>query len=214
MNQRDEKIFKHLMQQYKNQYDLNGYARTAYDEDLESYKGYRNPNEYPLQFNESFNKILPIIYTILSRFMDQMYQTSNVVSVKPTKNKNINGAKSVEGVLNHQLENLNSIDNQGGSYLTMMKWFFNALTFGKGIAKCYWRKEERISPKRMVLPIPKFDNAGNLIGMEPYDHISQEMQIAYDGPYVEILHNKLFVPILIIEVSPRCLRCFVCMHVQ
>jgi len=194
MNKRDEEIFKHLMQQYKIQYDLNGYNRTDYDENLESYLGYRNPQEYPLAFNESFNKILPIIYTILSRFMDQMYQTSNIVSIKPRKNKDIQNAKSIEAVLNYQLESLNDIDNQGGSYLTMMKWFFNALTFGKGIVKCYWKKEERISPKRMVLPIPEFDRAGNFVGMKPYDHLSQEMQIAYDGPYVEVLHNKLFVP--------------------
>jgi len=194
MNKRDEPIFKHLMQQYKIQYDLNGYNRDNYDDNLEYYLSYRNPQEYPLAFNESFNKILPIIYTILSRFMDQMYQTSNIVSVKPRKNKDIQNAKSVEAVLNYQLESLNSIDNQGGSYLTMMKWFFNALTFGKGIVKCYWKKEERISPKRVVLPIPEFDRAGNLIGMKPYDHLTQEMQIAYDGPYAEVLHNKLFVP--------------------
>ena len=182
------------MQQYKIQYDLNGYNRDNYDENLEYYLSYRNSQEYPLAFNESFNKILPIIYTILSRFMDQMYQTSNIVSVKPRKNKDINNAKSVEAVLNYQLESLNNIDNQGGSYLTMMKWFFNALTFGKGIVKCYWKKEERISPKRLVLPIPEFDGRGNLVGMRPYDHLTQEMQIAYDGPYVEVLHNKLFVP--------------------
>ncbi|RLC75583.1 MAG: hypothetical protein DRJ03_30070 [Chloroflexi bacterium] len=194
MNKKDEKIFKHLMQQYKIQYDLNGYNRDNYDENLEYYLSYRNSQEYPLAFNESFNKILPIIYTILSRFMDQMYQTSNIVSVKPRKNKDINNAKSVEAVLNYQLESLNNIDNQGGSYLTMMKWFFNALTFGKGIVKCYWKKEERISPKRLVLPIPEFDGRGNLVGMRPYDHLTQEMQIAYDGPYVEVLHNKLFVP--------------------
>ncbi len=194
MNKRDEPIFKYLMAQYKNQYDLNDYSRTEYDENLESYNGYRNAQQYPLAFNESFNKILPIIYTILSRFMDQMYQTSNVVSVKPRKNKDIQNAKSVEAVLNYQLESLNDIDNQGGSYLTMMKWFFNALTFGKGIAKCYWQKEERISPKRVVLPMPEFDASGRLVGMKPYDHLTQEMQTTYDGPYVEIIHNKLFVP--------------------
>jgi len=194
MNKRDEPIFKHLMQQYKNQYDLNGYNRTDYDENLESYTGYRNPQQYPLAFNESFNKILPIIYSTLASFMDQMYQTSNIVSIKPRKNKDIQNAKSVEAVLNYQLESLNDIDNQGGSYLTMMKWFFNALTFGKGVAKCYWRKEERISPKRLALPVPEFDRAGNYQGMKVIDHISQEMQTVYDGPYVEVLHNKLFVP--------------------
>jgi len=194
MNKRDEPIFKHLMQQYKNQYDLNGYYRTDHDENHEAYMGYRNEQQYPLAFNESFNKILPIIYTILSRFMDQMYQTSNIVSIKPRKNKDIQNAKSVEAVLNYQLESLNDIDNQGGSYLTMMKWFFNALTFGKGITKCYWKKEERISPRRMALPVPEFDRMGNYQGMKVIDHISQEMQTIYDGPYVEVLHNKLFVP--------------------
>jgi len=126
--------------------------------------------------------------------MDQLYQSGNIVSVKPRKKRDIRNAKSVEAVLNFQLENLNSIDMQGGSYLTMMKWFFNALAFGKGVVKAYWKKEERIGPKRIMLPKPNFDRLGNFQGMDTIDHISQEMQTFYDGPYVEVLHNKLFVP--------------------
>jgi hypothetical protein len=126
--------------------------------------------------------------------MDQLYQSGNIVSVKPRKGRDVERAKAVEGVLNFQLESLNNIDTQGGSYLTMMKWFFNALVYGKGIAKAYWRKEERITPRRMAIPVPKLDMFGNLVGMDIMDHVSQEMQTLYDGPYVEILHNKLFIP--------------------
>ena len=194
MNERDENIFKHLMERYKFHWDANQYARSNYNEDLEYYRGYRNSADYPLAYNESFNRILPIIHTILSRFMDQIYQAGNIVSVKPRKSKDVSRAKSVEGVLNYQMENLNCIDTSGGSYLTMMKWFFNALTFGKGIIKAYWRKEERIGPVRMALPIPNFDRFGNFQGMNIIDHVSQEMQVVYDGPYVEVLHNKLFLP--------------------
>jgi len=194
MNKRDTEIFRILLQRYKDQWDRNLYNRENYDEELEYYLGYRNASFYPLAYNHVFNRILPIIYTILSRFMDQLYQTSNIVSIKPRKKRDIKNANSVEAVLNFQLENLNSIDMQGGSYVTMLKWFFNALTFGKGIAKCYWRKEDRISPRRMILQSPNFDSFGNFQGMDPIDHISQEMQTVYDGPYVEILHNKLFLP--------------------
>ena len=194
MNKRDEKIYKHLMERYKFQWDANSYYRTNHDENLEAYRGYRDQSEYPLVYNESFNRILPIIYTILSRYMDQMYQSANIVSVKPRKSRDIERAKMIEGVLNFQLETLNDIDAQGGSYLTMMNWFFNTLTFGKGIAKAYWRKEERIMPKRIALPMPKFDRMGNFMGNETMDYIDQEMQVAYDGPYIEILHNKLFLP--------------------
>ncbi|MFX0194533.1 MAG: hypothetical protein ACFFCW_00300 [Candidatus Hodarchaeota archaeon] len=194
MNQRDERIFKHFMERYKFHWDKNQYYRTNHDENLEYYRGYRNTADYPLAYNENFNRILPIIYTILSRYMDQLYQGSNIVSVKPRKRKDIERAKAVEGVLNFQLETLNDIDTQGGSYLTMYKWFFNTLTFGKGIAKIYWRKEERISPKRIALPMPNFDRFGNFQGYQIIDHVSQEMQMVYNGPYVEVVHNKLFLP--------------------
>lgn len=194
MNERDETIFKHLMLKYKEHWDLNQYARTNYDSDLEYYRGYRNTADYPLAYNENFNRILPIIFTILARFMDQLYQGGNIVSVKPRKRVDVARSKAVEGVLNYQMETLNDVDSQGGSYLTMMKWFFNALTFGKGIIKLYWRKEERISPVRMALPVPNFDSFGRFQGMDVMDHISQEMQIVYDGPYAEVLHNKLFLP--------------------
>ena len=121
-------IFKHLMTLYKEYWDRNEYARSNYDSALEKYLGYRNANLYPLAYNEVFNRILPIVYTILARFMDQMYQAGNIVSVKPRASERLDGARRVEGVLNAQLENLNSIDAQGGSYLTVMKWFFNALS--------------------------------------------------------------------------------------
>lgn len=194
MTKKEREIFSYLMAAYKDQWDRNEYARTNYNTDLEYYLGYRYQNAYPLAYNEVFNRILPIIYTILSRFMDQLYQSGNIVSVKPRKKRDIYNAKAVEAVLNFQLESLNNIDMQGGSYLTMLKWFFNALTFGKGIAKAYWRKEERIGPRRIAIPIPKFDRLGNFQGWDVMDHITQEMQTTYDGPYVEILHNKLFVP--------------------
>ena len=168
MNQKDESIYKALMARYKSQWDMCGYNRTNYDEDLEYYTGYRNPNGYPLAYNESFNRILPIIYTILSRFMDQLYQSPNIVSVKPRKMADHERAKVAEAVLNFQMENLNSIDVQGGSYMTMYKWLFNALTFGKGVVKCYWRKEERIMPKRMALQSPNFQG-GNFQGMDTID---------------------------------------------
>jgi hypothetical protein len=193
MNEHEEQIFKHFMARYKEHWDRNQYARDNYDTDLECYRGYRDPSQYPLAYNIGFNKVLPIVHTILSRFMDQLYQSGNVVSVKPRKKQDIERAKSVEGVLNFQLENLNCVDMMGGSYMTMFKWFFNALTYGKGIVKCYWRKEERISPRRIAIPIPKFKN-GELVGIDAIDHIQQEAQIVYDGPYVEVLHNKLFLP--------------------
>ena len=194
MNKRDETIYKHLMEQYKFHWDKNQYYRTEHDTCMEYYRGYRNAGDYPLIYNTSFNRILPIIHTLLSRFMDQLYQGNNIVSVKPRKRKDVDRAKSAEGILNFQLDSLNEIDAQGGSYLTMFKWFFNALTFGKGIIKAYWRKEERIGPKRMTLPKPEFDRFGNFQGYGVVDYITTEMQTVYDGPYVEVLHNKLFLP--------------------
>ncbi len=194
MNERETEIFKYLMKAYQDQWDRNAYARRDYDSDLQAYIGYRNPQQYPLAYNESFNKILPIIYTILSRQMSQLYQGGNIVAVKPRKNKDVQNAKSVEGVLNFQLESLNSIDMQGGSYLTMLKWLLTTSIFGKGIVKAYWRKEDRITPRRMMLQIPNFDSLGNFQGYDQIDHISQEMQTVYDAPYIEVLHNKLFVP--------------------
>jgi hypothetical protein len=194
VSERELAIFKALMQRYKSQWDMNQKTRSNYDEDLEYYLGYRNPQDYPLAFNESFNRILPIIYTILSRFMDQIFQSGNIVAVKPRKNQNVDSAKSVEAVLNFQMESMNNIDMQGGAYLTMYKWFFNMLTFGKGILKTYWRKEERISPMRQVVPVPAFDRRGNFQGWDQADNIVMMPQIVYDGPYCEVLHNKTFIP--------------------
>lgn len=194
MNRREEDIFRYVMKIYKDQWDRNEYNRDNYNEDLEYYLGYRNAANYPLAYNETFNRILPLVYTILSRFMDQLYQSGNIVSVKPRKSKDIQNAKSVESVLNFQMENLNSIDEGGGSYNVMLKWFFNMLNFGTGIIKAYWRKDERISPRRIAQPMPQFDSFGNFQGWDVMDYISMENTPVYDQPYLEVLHNKLCVP--------------------
>jgi hypothetical protein len=195
-NKNDEKIFKHFMAAYKHQWDLNQYCRTQYDEDLEHYRSYKSPSETPLAYNVSFNKLLPRMYTMLSRFMDQLYQagSADLISVRPRKRGDVERAPRVQGLLNYQLETLNNIDMQGGSYLFNFSWMFNALTFGKGIAKMYWRREERITPRRIDVPIPKFGPGGRLVGLDHKPMLVEAPQMVYDGPYAEVLHNKMFVP--------------------
>ena len=196
MNKRDETAFKHFLSAYKIQWDLNSYYRTRHDENLEYYRGWRNPEKYPLAYNMSFNKLLPRIMTILARFMEQLYQggASNLVSVRPRKRGDVERAPRVEGLLNYQLEGLNDIDEQGGSYAFNFAWLFNAITFGKGICKMYWKREERISPMRIDVPIPQFDERGNVVGIDFRPMIVEMPQMVYDAPYAEVLHNKLFVP--------------------
>ena len=194
MNNQERRAYEHFLPLYKTNWDKNQYNRTNYDEDLEFYLGYRNEYKYPFAYNESFNKILPTIMTILSRFMDQLYQSGNLISVRARTRNDVERKTMVEGLLNYQMETMNDIDMQGGSYLTMLKWLFNGICFGKGIVKAYWKKEERIMPKRMAVPVPQFDDAGRVVGVETLDHVSMESQVLYDQPYLEVLHNKLFVP--------------------
>lgn len=196
MTDRELECFQHFIKAYKYQYDLNDYARDNYDEDLEYYLSYRNSQDFPLAFNMSFNKLLPRIFTVLSRFMEQIYQagTGNLVSVRPRKRADVDRAPRVEGLLNFQLENLNSIDMTGGSYIFNLEWMFNAITFGNGICKLLWKKEERIAPARITIPVPRFAPNGQYIGSEPVEILRELPQIVYDGPYAEVIHNKLFIP--------------------
>lgn len=192
MIKRDFDAFTHFIKAYKYQWDLNQTMREKYDEDLEYYVGYREKSKYPLVYNEPFNKLLPKTTTILSRFMDQMYQagTGDLISVRPRKKSDVERAPRVQGLLNYQLENLNSIDQQGGSYLFNLQWMLNAVNFGKGIAKLYWRKEQRIAPRRVQMPVLSEDGRG----LKMQDMLIEAPQIVYDGPYAEVIHNKLFVP--------------------
>ena len=196
MTDREFECFSHFIKAYKFNWDQNQHVRDNYDEDLEFYLSHREESDYPLAFNMSFNKLLPRIMTVLSRFMEQLYQagTGNLVSVRARKAADMESAPRVEGLLNFQLENLNSIDQSGGSYLFNFEWMFNALTFGNGVCKLLWKKEERIAPQRITIPIPKFAPNGQLIGMEPMEILKELPQIMYDGPYAEVIHNKLFVP--------------------
>ncbi len=195
MNKRDLEAFKFFLSAWKTNWDLNQYARDWYDEDLELYRGYRQHSDYPFAYNLSFNKLLPRVYTVLAQFMEQLYQagTGNLASVRPRKRGDVERAPRVQGLLNYQLETLNEIDEYGGSYYFNFNWMFNALTFGKGIAKLYWRKEQRIMPRRVSLPQPVFDG-DVIVGFQPVQIVIPDEQMVYDGPYAEVLHNKLFNP--------------------
>ena len=195
MNKRDLEAFKFFLSAWKHNWDLNSYVREWYDEDLEFYRGYRKGSDYPFSYNLSFNKLLPRVYTVLAQFMEQLYQagTSDLVSVRPRKRGDVERAPRVQGLLNYQLETLNEIDEYGGSYYFNFNWMFNALTFGKGISKLYWRKEERIMPRRVTIPQPVFDG-NRLLGFEQRQIIIPDNQVVYDGPYAEVLHNKMFNP--------------------
>lgn len=196
MTKRDEAAFKYFLSQWKTNWDLNQYYRTWYDEDLEFYRGYRNEHNFPMAYNLSFNKLMPRVHTVMSRFMDQLYQggTADLVSVRPRKRGDVERAPRIQGLLNYQLESLNECDQQGGSYLFNFQWMFNALTFGKGICKLYWKKEERTAPRRMTYMQPMFDNMGRVVGVQPAQVLMNDMQVVYDGPYAEVIHNKCFNP--------------------
>ena len=195
MNDNEEKALKHFLTAYKHQWDLNQKARENYDEDLEFYTGYRNVDDYPLAYNMTFPQLLPRIMTMMSRMLEQIYQggAQDLVGVRPRSRNDVERAPRVQGLLSYQLETLNDIDVAGGSYLFNFEWMCNALSWGKGIAKLYWRKEERIAPQRITIPLPKMQN-GVIVGYEYKSVVVQAPQVMYDGPYAEVLHNKCFVP--------------------
>jgi hypothetical protein len=188
MTKREDEALKHFIKAYKHQWDLNEYYRTQYDEDFEYYVDYRNEDDYPLAYDMFFPLLLPRIMTMLARMLGQLYQggTSDLVGVRPRSKDDIDRAPRVEGLLNFQLENLNDIDMQGGSYLFHLNWMCNALSWGKGIAKVYWRKEERIAPKRISIPVPQFNKVGQLIGIQNRTLMVKAPQIVYDAPYCRL----------------------------
>ena len=196
MNEKQLQAFKHFLKAYEHQYQLNKYAYDAYDDDLEFYHGYKHQNKYPLPYQQSFNKLMPRVYNVLARFMEHIYQggTNGLVSVASRTAKDTDRAPRVAGLLNHQLSRLNDIDEHGHGYMHTFTWLFNALTFGKGITKLYWRKEERITPKRVRVPKPRFDQAGQVVGIDYEDFVIEQPSVIYDQPYAEVLHNKMFVP--------------------
>lgn len=78
--------------------------------------------------------------------------------------------------------------------MTMFQWLFNALTFGTGVVKLHWRRDERILPSRVTVPVPVLDQYGRIVGLNKKSMITKMPQMVYNGPYAEVLHPKLCVP--------------------
>lgn len=199
MNTSEKEAFSYFSQTYHRLKTLNQPYRDKFDKYDEYYRGYREKTKYPFAYNYSMKKIIPVIYTILSRMMSHLYRTGgDVVVVKPRKSTNVRSAELAGGVLNYQLNNLNAIDFQGGSYMVMLQWILSCLAHGKGIVRAYWRKDEEIMPQRIMLNVPQFDtdNMGNthMMGMQPRELMIEKPQIVYDGPYIENIPVRHWLP--------------------
>lgn len=196
LTEREKDCLNHFYTMFEHQWKLNDIYRTQYDEDLEYYIGYRDEKKYPLFYNMFFPQLLPRILTMLGRMLEQIYQggTNELVSARPRKRSDVERAPRIRGLLNYQLENLNAIDKAGSSYLFNLQWMTNALAWGKGVAKLYWRKEERIAPLRKYFPFPVLDKSGRIQGFDIRSTIVEAPQIVYDAPYAEVLHPKMAVP--------------------
>ena len=194
----EQEAFSYFIQAYTRLKDLNGPYRDNFDKYDEYYRGYRHDNRYPFAYNYAYNKIVPTVYTMLSRFMSHLYRNDEFVVVKARKKQDINRADMAAGVLNYQLQNMNSVDYQGGAYMLMLQWFLSALIYGKGIMRVYWRKEERIMPRRIDLQVPQIqmgeDGLPFIAGMEHREMIREAPQIVYDGPYMENIPVRQFLP--------------------
>jgi hypothetical protein len=198
MNKIEKEAYNYFSQSYTRLKDLNQPYRDNFDDYDEYYRGYRESSKYPMAYNYSFNKIISVIYTVLSRLMGQLYQSGDIVAIKPRSSNDVDRAKRIEGMLNFQMENLNGSDMQGGSYMIMFMWLLNSLIFGKGVVRAYWRKDESIIPKRYDLNIPvfEFDQYGNpyIVDKKHQELIIPEKQIVYDGPYVENIPIRNWFP--------------------
>ena len=117
MTERHLACFKHFLAGYQNQWKLNSYNRTKYDEQFGYYVSHREEADYPLAYSMVFNKLMPRVTNVLARFMEHLYQggSHNLVSVRARKGADVDRATRVEGLLNFQLEKLNDIDEYGGS---------------------------------------------------------------------------------------------------
>ena len=193
----EEEAFSYFTQTYSRLKNLNKPYHDKFDTYDEFYGGYRSDTKYPFAYNYSFNKIIPVIYTILSNFMSQLYRNQDIVVVKPKSGKDIFRADIIQGVLTHQLTNMNDVDYQGGSYLVFLMWFLHTLVHGKGVLRAYWRKEEATVPFRRDIQIPIFEETPYGIainGMENRSLSFEQTQTIYDAPYLENIPNRNFFP--------------------
>lgn len=198
MNEREKEAYDYFMQTYFRLRDLNQPYRDKFDDYDEYYRGYRDDTQYPFAYNYSYNKMISVIYTVIGNFMAHLYRDDDLVVVKPKRKADIQRAEVAAGVLNHQLNNMNDVDFQGGSYMLFLQWFLSAMVFGKGIMRAYWRKEERVMPVRKEIMIPQigFSPGGEayLAGQQMREIVYPETQIAYDAPYIENIPVRQFLP--------------------
>lgn len=198
MTKKEKEAYNYFIQEYQRLKNLNQPYRDKFNDYIEYYRGYVDKSKYPMAYNYSYNKVLPIILRELESMMSHLYKSGDIVAVKPLTKADIQGAVRVGNTLNFQMGNLNSIDQSGGSYMMMMQWILSSLIFGKGVVKCYWRKEEGMGAKRIIkrTPIVEWDAANRpaIVGYDSQDYVVENTQLLYNGPYVENIPIRQFMP--------------------
>jgi hypothetical protein len=194
MNKQELAAYDYFMQAYYRLRDLNQPYRDNFDKYDEYYRGYRADSDYPFAYNYSYNKMISTIYTVIGNFMSHLYRDDDLVVVKPKRSSDIQRAEVASGVLNHQLNNMNSVDFQGGSYMLFLQWFLSAMVFGKGIMRAYWRKEEKVMPVRKEIMIPQmgFSPSGEV-------YLAGEQMKELVTPNIEVFKRCLPVVIFILS---------------
>jgi len=198
MTKKEREAYNYFIQEYHRLKNLNQPYRNQFNDYIEYYRGYVDKTRYPMAYNYSYNKILPIILRELESMMGHLYRGGDVVAVRPRSKADIQAAERVGDILNFQMDNLNGLDSQGGSFWVMINWILSALIFGKGVVKAYWMREEGPSPIRQVqrVPVVWWDTANrpHIVDYEYKDIIVDQVGTIYNGPYIENIPIRQFLP--------------------
>jgi hypothetical protein len=160
LSQKEEKAKTLVMDRYRTY--LN-YRKTNYDKKWIDYtRQYRskieNEAEYPYMARLFIPYSFTSVETTIPRLMGAIFSSDPVIAVKPRIQDDVENAKTMEQLVNYQIEQMNLFN-------TSISLFKDACILGTFISKVDWKKESR-QKKRIALEevYENYDEMGNPVG--------------------------------------------------
>ena len=167
-------------------------------------RGQRPEKTYDWQSNVVINKVFQVVWTTIPYVVQKIFGASPIVGIKGPDRFD-KETKHREQILEYwyTMQPGNS-KNCTPFFLVMISWVLRSLLNGVGFMKKTWHQKIESETSVMKTIVPKFDEAGNQVGTEPYDAKRTVTNPVEDWPYNVVVNNRDIVVDWLLQPGQSC----------
>lgn len=180
--------------------ELNSMYETLYA----MMRGDRPEKTYDWQSNIVINKVFQVVWTTIPYVVQKVFGASPVIGVKGPDRMD-KGAHHREKILEfwNTFQPGNS-KNHTPFFLILVSWTLRSLLNGVGFLKKTWHQNVETQSTNISSNIPKYNEFGEVIGLEPHKTTRKRTNPLEDWPYNVVVNNRDIVVDWLLQPGQSC----------